>query len=148
MYKCTECKADWETNYCPTCARTIDRAAIEAEREGRRGEAAQRPKPIATRLNRERSSPGVSVSNLRQQIADAKGKLTGKLLLGIGMAAAGLVVTITSYESARSAGGGRHIVTYGLVAAGILTTINALIGFAKIGKIERTIGRQESEQPR
>ena len=140
MHKCTQCGAEWETNYCPACARTIDRSAIEAERAAHDATVTRQPRrvPSAPQV-REARRTDEATSSVHHQIASARNKLVGKLVLGIALATVGLVISIASFEAAESEGGGRYVVTYGLVVAGVLTTINALIGFAKIAKIERTI---------
>lgn len=66
------------------------------------------------------------------------------MLIGIVLATGGLLISIGTYEAAKSAGGGTYYILYGPVLAGILLIIKAIIGFEKIGDIEREIASNEA----
>jgi hypothetical protein len=149
MYKCTECGSQWETNYCPTCARTIDRSASEAERAAAHEVDADRPIHVASAKPDKWFNPMPKATDvLRDQIALAQRRLTRNVGLGMAMVVVGLLITGLSFEAAKSAGGGTYVVTTGILVVGVLTSIKALVGFHKISKIERSITEKQSEQLR
>lgn len=146
LLKCSGCGTEWETNYCPICRRTIDRTIIQKEPKAQIIKVANMEAPVSVRLKREHSIKVTSKNQLSRTLAETKDKLKEMLLIGIGLTVLGLVITIGSYMIATKIGEGRYIVPYGLVFVGILLIIRCFIGFAKIGKIENEIMKDESKR--
>ncbi len=149
MYQCGKCGGEWETNYCPSCARTIDRSAIESEQQALCAEPIHHRTMVSGLSTRGKPfGSGIPSKQLRAHLEDARDKLYRKLFSGMGMTVVGLVISIGSFEAAKRAGGGSYIVTYGLVGAGILRSITAITGLAKVAKIERIAEADEPESGR
>ncbi len=149
MYQCNQCGEEQEVNWCPTCSQTIDRCNIEEDQKAQQFEnKRKRTKPPKPSPQEQFFSRSLPEDNLSAQIEEAKGKLHRKLILGLCLAGVGLLISIVSFESAKNAGGGQYVVTYGLVLAGVLRIITALIGLAKTGNIEKSIEVKKTDQPK
>ena len=55
-----------------------------------------------------------------------------EVMLGIGLAALGCIITYTSYSNAVDSGGGKYLVTYGLVIAGVTAIIRGVYRLSQI----------------